>query len=137
MSCCKNGNVRLDPLQQPPNVLKHFLEGSSHRSKKNLKDIRRYYNLCFAFTSMTCEQPYLDESNMSFVVHGQVCHYQHPLVSSENQNEAKYAKLYVYDPRLASNIRAKTQKELDKTTLKELTFMLQECNPYRILTYTV
>jgi len=48
--CCSGGKVRLQPLADPPDVLKNLFLGNSAHAKTFLKGIWRY-NSCFAMTS--------------------------------------------------------------------------------------
>jgi hypothetical protein len=50
---------------------------------------------------------------MPFQIHGEIYHMQEPLLA-ENDNAAKYAELYRYEPQYASSIRASNNNDLDE-----------------------
>jgi hypothetical protein len=88
-SCCKAGQVKIDILKEPSAYLKDLFDDNSTRGQNFKKNIRRY-NAAFAFTSLKCDTPHINESNMPFQIHGQMYHMQGPL-STDDPSKAKYA----------------------------------------------
>ena len=50
-ACCGNGNIKLPPLKNPPDLLKNLLTGNTHRHK-HFHDNIRAYNSSLAFASL-------------------------------------------------------------------------------------
>ena len=50
-ACCGNGNIKFLPLKDPPELLKIFLTGNTHRHKHFCDHIRAY-NSSLAFASL-------------------------------------------------------------------------------------
>jgi hypothetical protein len=98
---------------------------AANTSKKNI----RRYNAAFAFTSLTCDTPYLNEGNMPFQIHGQMYHTQGSLPVND-PSKAKYAQLYIYDPDFAASVRSSNnsrlddREKLDDTVISNLSSML-------------
>ena len=49
--CCGNGNMKLPPLKDPPDLLKNLLTGNTQRHKQFCENIRAY-NSSLAFASL-------------------------------------------------------------------------------------
>ncbi|SAM01867.1 hypothetical protein [Absidia glauca] len=128
MSCCKAGAVKVDDLQEPPEFLKVLLEANDTKGCHFTANIRRY-NAVFAFTSIKCQVGHDNTNFMPFQIHGEMYHLQGPLLT-ENDNTAKYASLYIYDPQYASSIRASNNNDLDQDIINGLSYMLHEKNPH-------
>ncbi|SAM09603.1 hypothetical protein [Absidia glauca] len=128
MSCCKAGAVKVDGVQEPPEFLKTLLEENDAKGRHFRENIRQY-NAAFAFTSLRCEVENRNMSFMPFQIHGEMYHMQGPLMA-ENDNTAKYAQLYIYDPQYASSIRASNNSDLNEEIINGLSSMLHEKNPH-------
>ena len=50
-ACYANGNVKLSPLKDPPDLLKNLLTGNTQRHKQFCDNIRAY-NFSLAFASL-------------------------------------------------------------------------------------
>ena len=100
MSCCKAGAVKLEPLQSPPTFLRILFEEMSTRGRHFRDNIRRY-NAAFGFTSLRCEISNSNLGNIPFQIHDQMYLMQGSLLSEEDAN-ARYAQLYIFDPQYAS-----------------------------------
>lgn len=64
-----------------------------------------------------------------FQVHGEVFHYQGPLLPG-SQELPSFAQLFFYDPEYAADTRVSRYPQLDRTILAELAQMLADCNPF-------
>ena len=126
MSCCKSGEVRVDFLREPPSYLKDLYDDLGNRGMRFRENIRRY-NSVFAFSSIRCENVNSGMGNMPFQIHGQMYHIQGPLSLHEN-DEARYAQLYIYDPHYAASVRASHNSSLDRGVIENLTLTLHEVN---------
>lgn len=56
-------------------------------------------------------------------------HTQGP-ISAENHSQARYAQLYIFDPKYAASIRAANNEDLDNELVRGLSTELHQCNPY-------
>jgi hypothetical protein len=136
MSCCKAGQVKIDLLKEPSAYLKDLFDDNSTRGQNFKKNIRRY-NAAFDFTSLKCDTPHINESNMPFQIHGQMYHMQGPL-STDDPSKAKYGQLYIYDPDFATSVRSSNNnklgdQKLDDTIISNLSSMLHESNRFVML----
>jgi hypothetical protein len=89
--------------------LKDLFDDNSTRGQHVKKKIRRY-NAAFAFTSLTCDTPYLNEGNMPFQIHGQMYHTQGPLSANE-PSKSKYTQFY--DTEFAGSVRCSNNSKVD------------------------
>ncbi|KAI0754119.1 hypothetical protein C8Q80DRAFT_346858, partial [Daedaleopsis nitida] len=132
-TCCNSGRVSLPALPDPPLLLQHLLTGNDAQCKEFRTNIRRY-NAAFAFTSLgvkvdnhinlSGQAPYI------FRIHGEMYHQAGALIPSRPGEQPRYSQLYIYDPAMATNIRAERNEELRRDTLSELENMLRSCNQY-------
>ncbi|OBZ80576.1 hypothetical protein A0J61_11375, partial [Choanephora cucurbitarum] len=51
-------------------------------------------------------------------------------LSAENDNQARYAQLYIFDPEYAVSTRAANNEDLDNELIQGLSTELHQCNPY-------
>ena len=58
-ACCGNGNIKLPPLKNPPDLLKNLLTGNTHRHKHFHDNIRAYNS------SLACASLYLTGQEFS------------------------------------------------------------------------
>lgn len=130
-NCCKQGSVILEPPKDPSQFLRHLFESDDVQSKHFRGNIRQY-NSAFAFTSLK----YQPDTRLGpggykcFSIHGQLYHMSRPL-SFHDQNQemdATYAQLYLYDSGIASARRSENNPSLNQILLQQLTAMLYECN---------
>jgi hypothetical protein len=101
--CCKRGDAVLDPVRTPPAELRALLEAQDLRGRAFRQNIRAY-NGALTFTSMSyTKDSRLDLSSglHCFQVHGEVFHYQGPLLPS-SQELPSFAQLFFYDPEYAA-----------------------------------
>nr|XP_025603131.1 uncharacterized protein LOC112695132 [Arachis hypogaea]XP_025630251.1 uncharacterized protein LOC112723204 [Arachis hypogaea]XP_025674055.1 uncharacterized protein LOC112773204 [Arachis hypogaea]XP_025674064.1 uncharacterized protein LOC112773214 [Arachis hypogaea] len=133
--CCRQGQVELPVLQQPPEILHQLLSGCDEKSIHFQKNTRTY-NSMFAFTSFGGK---IDRSiNHSkgpptFLLHGQNYHLMGSLLPQEG-SPAKFAQLYIYDTQNEINNRTavvssdNSTDHLDKTIVADLMKMLDTHN---------
>jgi hypothetical protein len=126
--CCKDGDVVIPAIQDPPPQLRELYE-SSDEPAKNFRDEIRRYNGKLAFTSIGyTADTRVNGGYVPFQIQGQLYHLQGPL---ENQPGAapRYSQLWVVDPEMANDVRCR-DRNINPATLNELTDVLQEVNPY-------
>ena len=131
-SCCKGGEVFLDPLKEPPALLKHLLTSTDSEQAKRFRNQTRRYNAALAFTSLGFKPDRRLEGQAgltSFQIQGELHHLQGPLLP-EDRTDAQYLQLFFYDPREATDIRARRNPTLEPDLLLGLAEMLQAVNPW-------
>jgi len=133
-ACCVRGDGRLEPLKPTPGTLRSLLEDSSPRARKFRTDIRRY-NSALAFTSVS----YNKDTRVSlrggiqcFQIHGELFHYQGPLIATDGQTPA-FAQLFFYDPAYATDVRMDRHPTLDRAILEDLLDMLTNYSPFFLI----
>jgi len=92
--CCKQGKVRLEPFQPPPEPLNTLFSGTYPESNKFLRNIRKY-NSCFSMTSSgTSAATTLPTSfNYTFRIQGQI---YHKIGSMLPERESDHTYIQVY-----------------------------------------
>ena len=128
MSCCRAGKVQVDLLQEPPQYLKELYEDTTTRGQTFKNNLRRF-NAAFAFTSLRCEVSNNDVHNMPFQIHCQMYHTQGPLTANNNA-QARYVQLYIFDPEYAASIRSANNNGLDEEIMANLSTVIHSCNPF-------
>ncbi|KAF6161780.1 hypothetical protein GIB67_013857 [Kingdonia uniflora] len=117
--CCLQGKIKLPILDALPNEFQELYDGNG----PHLRSFRRYmrkYNAANAFTSLGVhidDQVAHGQGPSSFVIHGELHHRIGALVLNEEQ-EASYAQLYIYNPGASLNTRHKRNPRLNKDLLK-------------------
>ncbi|XP_057763551.1 uncharacterized protein LOC130984017 [Arachis stenosperma] len=114
--CCRQGQVQLPFLQQPPNTLDDLFFGDSAKATHFQKNTRTY-NSMFAFTSFGGK---VDKSinqgraPPTFILHGQNYHLMGSLLPTEGST-AKFAQLYIYDTENEINNRTSVVSSSEKS----------------------
>ncbi|TFK82097.1 hypothetical protein K466DRAFT_448549, partial [Polyporus arcularius HHB13444] len=129
--CCNSGKVRLPRLPDPPLPIRNLFTGMDRQSKEFRANIRTY-NTTFAFTSLGADvDKKLNTGHAPWVfrIHGELYH----RISSFRHRPAelpKYSQLYIYDPRMALEVRAHQNPELRRDTLRLLQDTLMASHRY-------
>ena len=130
-SCCKKGDVALEPLKAFSPYLRLLYEEQDPCSRAFRKNVRAY-NSAFAFTSLS----YTKDTRVThrngiqcFQIHGELYHLQGPLIP-KSQEPPSFAQLFFYDLELATNAQANQHQDLDRIVFRRLIDMLHDCNPY-------
>ena len=137
-TCCKEGQVVLDPIPEPPEVLRRLWTSEEAHCKRFRKSIRKYNN-AFAFTSFNfTPDRRLEEQGVrggirSFAVHGEIYH-QIGTVPTDG-TAPRYAQLYYLDPDEANNERVR-QGGLERWIVGELSSVIAENNPFHQFYHT-
>lgn len=133
--CCLAGAVRLPQRRGPPLALAELFKDAEF-----LK-MARVYNNVFAFTSVgaTRGKPLNVDSSVAgqggvfnFRVMGSMCHRMGSLLPPPEEQQPKFAQIYMNDPDVASRVvlRSGMTGVLDHSILTLLEEMMQEHNPY-------
>ena len=130
--CCKQGKVKLEELQNPPQPLRSLLTDSDQASRNFRNEIRTYNN-CFAFTSLGAQkdQRYsgFNGGTYTFRVQGSTYHRITPL-SPMFGFAPQYAQIYFTDPQYQSNMRRGLFSQLHEPTLERLQEMIIRESPF-------
>ncbi|XP_074603972.1 uncharacterized protein LOC141857378 [Brevipalpus obovatus] len=131
--CCYGGQFYLEPLRDPPEILKSLLD-RTHPMSRSFLDSIRVYNSSLAFA---CFKARYDDSIMRaqgpfcFRIHGQIYHYTSPLHPDRNQH-ARFAQLYILDTAQAEEERNNqaNQYGINSSLLMQLHNLLSDINIY-------
>ncbi|KZP30308.1 hypothetical protein FIBSPDRAFT_699312, partial [Athelia psychrophila] len=130
-SCCAHGQVRLDPLPDPPNTLMQLYSGDSADCREFRENIRQY-NAAFAFTSLGVKQDHAVNRGVGpyvFRIHGELCHRAGALLPQTGQAPT-YAQLYIHDPRAALDVRNRRNENVREATMQALHDTLTQSHYY-------
>jgi hypothetical protein len=134
INCCKQGEIVLPPVREPPDLLKRLLTRDHPNSDSFIKHIRQY-NSALAFTSIAYtpdRRLRANEYNPTFQIQGELHYLQGPL-NLQAGREPIYAQYFIYDPDEASRRRLTRNTELSQSLLRELDIMIRQFNShYRI-----
>ncbi|KAF6172090.1 hypothetical protein GIB67_029508 [Kingdonia uniflora] len=125
---CKIKVLNLDAL---PNEFQELYDGNGPHSRSFQRYMRKY-NAANAFTSCGAHMDNRvahGRGPTSFVINGELLHQIGALVPNEEQ-EASYAQLYIYNPGASLNTRHKRYPHLNKKVLKVIQDTLVRCNPF-------
>ncbi|POS82138.1 hypothetical protein EPUL_005344, partial [Erysiphe pulchra] len=131
-TCCKEGQVVIDPIPEPPEYLRRLWTSEEEFAKRFRRQARQYNN-AFAFTSFNYSPDRrLEESGIrggiqSFAVHGEIFH-RIGAVPRPGVTPA-YAQLYFLSPEEANEHRVR-RSNLDPAIIEELSHMINLINPF-------
>ena len=138
-SCCMHGQVQIDPMCPLPEPL-HTLMNAANSEARSFREALQRWNSIFAFTSimfnMDNRTSEIGSTFQLFQIHGALYHRQGPLVPAGGLGDARFSKIYLYDPADAARARSACAPEMDSNLICSLTEMLQECNPLIQLYFT-
>ena len=129
--CCLSGKINLPILQDVPYTLKSLLEDHTSEAVSFRNNIRQY-NMALTFTSLGANFDWslLDGSGPYVLkLYGELYHNHGTLIPNENR-DAFYAQLYIYDSQMVLNQRMNRNQSLDRDTMSHLQNMLLEHNPF-------
>jgi hypothetical protein len=98
INCCKQGEIVLPPIREPPDLLRRLLTRDYPTSDSFFKNIRQY-NSALAFTSITYTPDRrlgMHAYNPTFQIQGELYHLQGPL-NPQAGNDPMYAQYFIYD----------------------------------------
>ena len=131
-SCCKHGQVRIEPMLPLPEPLNTLMSGNNTQSKAFRERLRKW-NSIFAFTRILFNKDTrineIGGNFQLFQLHGSLYHRQGPLVPAGRPVDARFSQGYLYDPAEAAAARAGGAEGLDPNLIGSLTMMLQRSNP--------
>jgi hypothetical protein len=132
--CCKEGAVKLPPVQGPPEELRELYTSQEPSAVDFRKNIR-HYNSAMSFTSLSYQvDSRTTDGFVPFQIQGQLCHLHGPLEPNTDATPA-YAQVWFYDPEMANQYRmgrvnTARNAKINGPILGMLTDMLQRCNPF-------
>ncbi|CAH0697151.1 unnamed protein product [Spodoptera exigua] len=125
--CCASGKVRLDSMQDPPDLLRVLLNGEHPKSSHFFKNIRAY-NSAFQMTSFGVNQIVEAGFMPTFKVQGQVYHQIGSLLPTDTP---KFLQVYfISDFHEQANVRSRHIPNLDSGLVRGLQSMLHNVNPH-------
>ena len=114
-----------------PHTLKSLLEDHTSEAVSFRNNIGEY-NIALTFTSLGAnfDQSLLDGSGPYVLkLYGELYHNHGALIPNENR-DASYAQLYIYDSQMTLNQRMNRNQSLDRDTMSHLQDMLLEHNTF-------
>ena len=96
-ACCGNGNIKLPPLKNPPDLLKNLLTGNTHRHK-HFRDNIRAYNSSLAFASLCLtgqEFKFKHPGPYCYRINGQLYHVLSQM-QPEHGQQPTFSQIYIY-----------------------------------------
>ncbi|KAJ8730634.1 hypothetical protein PYW08_002047 [Mythimna loreyi] len=125
--CFASGKVRLECMQDPPDLLRVLLNGEHSKSSHFLKNIRAY-NSAFQMTSFGAKQIIEGGFMPTVKVQGQVYHQIGSLWPTDNP---KFLQIhFVSDFDEQANLRSRYIPNLDSGLVRGLQSMLHNVNPH-------
>ena len=123
--CCLSGKINLPILQDVPHTLKSLLEDCTSEVVSFWNKIRQY-NMALTFTSLGANfDRSLPDGSGPYVLklYGEIYHNHGALIPNENR-DASYAQLYIYDSQMALHQRMNRNQSLDRDTMSHHPFVL-------------
>ena len=130
-ACCGNGNIKLPPLKDPPDLLKNLLTGNTQRHKQ-FRDNIRAYNSSLAFASLCLtgqEFKFKNPGPYCYRINGQLYHALSQM-QPEHGKPPTFSQIYIYDHEHELDYCMKPFTGLDASLLLELQQMIKNVNPY-------
>ncbi|XP_043463725.1 eukaryotic translation initiation factor 5B-like [Leptopilina heterotoma] len=129
-NCCSHGEVVLDPLPDPPTILKELFDGT-HKESKHFHDRIRSYNNSFAFASFNANLVNFNNRRpgpFCFKIHGQI-YYQinTSLYPSDNDNPF-FGQLFIVDQNEATQLRCDQSNLLNPDIVNSIDQALRDYN---------
>ena len=96
-ACCGNGNIKLPPLKDPPDLLKNLLTGNTHRHKQFHDNIRAYNSsLAFASLYLTGQEfKFKNPGPYCYRINGQLYHALSQM-QPEHGKPPAFSQIYIY-----------------------------------------
>ena len=130
-ACCANGNVKLPPLKDPPDLLKNLLTGNTQRHKQFCDNIRAYNSsLAFASLCLTGQEfKFKNPGPYCYRINGQLYHALSQM-QPEHGKPPAFSQIYIYDHEHELDYCMKPFTGLDASLLLDLQQMIKDVNPY-------
>ena len=129
--CCMLGKIYIDPIKDPPPLLRQLFLGNSTHAVEFRKNLRQY-NCLFQMTSFGAKEDVRRDSwNPSVIVQGQIHHYIGSIVP-DPEDQAKFVQLYFLDPQDSVRLRMGilNNQGIQRQIVETLETELRACNPY-------
>ena len=130
-ACCANGNVKLPPLKDPPDLLKNLLTGNTQRHKQFCDNITAYNSsLAFASLCLTGQKfKFKNPGSYCYRINGQLYHALSQMQPDHGKPPA-FSQIYIYDHEHELDYHMKPFTGLDASLLLDLQQMIKDVNPY-------
>ncbi|XP_051154931.1 uncharacterized protein LOC127277677 [Leptopilina boulardi] len=130
--CCSHGKVVLDPLPDPPEILKNLFEGTHPLSNHFYSNIRKYNN-SFSFASFNAN---LIEFNnrrpgpFCFKIQGQIYYQINTSLYPSNDEMPSFGQLFIIDTNEATDYRMNMNSALNAEILSAIDNAMRQCNTF-------
>ena len=129
--CCSDGNVKIPPIKDPPQLLQTLLTGKTHRDRNFCQNIRAY-NSSLAFAALGLigqEYQFRTAGPYCYCINGQLYHTISQL-QPETGKPPGLSQIYIYDQQHELDYHMRPFPDLDRSVVKELQDMIKTINPY-------
>ena len=119
--CCSDGNVKLPPIKDPPQLLQSLLTGKTHRDRNFHQNIRAYNSsLAFAALGLTGQEfKFRTAGPYCYRINGQLYHTISQL-QPETEKPPGFSQIYIYDQQHEPDYCMRPFPDLDRSIVKEL-----------------
>ncbi|XP_043468035.1 uncharacterized protein LOC122502175 [Leptopilina heterotoma] len=128
--CCSHGNVKLDPLPDPPEMLKKLFDGTHVWSSHFFNQIR-CINSSFSFASFNANLVEFNNRRPGpycFKIHGQIYYQFNTALYPEIDELPKYGQLFILDANEATNHRLNMNSDLNAQVIQVVENVMREHN---------
>ncbi|XP_063990617.1 uncharacterized protein LOC135169496 [Diachasmimorpha longicaudata] len=128
--CCSHGEVALEPLPNPPLILRDLFNGT-HEQSKHFHERIRCYNNAFAFASFNANLVNFSDRRpgpVCFKLHGQVYYQFNKSLYPESNETPCYGQLFIIDPDEATDVRCNLMSTLNREVVEAIDNSLRQCN---------
>ncbi|XP_044591984.1 uncharacterized protein LOC123270112 [Cotesia glomerata] len=130
--CCRHGEVKLEPMPEPPVILKSLFEGT-HEKSRNFFDRIRNYNSSFSFASFNANLYNLSSQRRGpycFKIQGQIYYQMNTALYPPIDETPSYGQLFIVDTNEAAEIRLNRNIECDLELFKTIDCIIRDHNVF-------
>ncbi|XP_044005535.1 uncharacterized protein LOC122850453 [Aphidius gifuensis] len=130
--CCSHGEVKLDPLPDPPSILKELFSGI-HPLSNHFYDHIRPYNSSFSFASFNANLVTFRSRRpgpFCFKIQGQIYYQINTSLYPANNEAPSNGQLFIVDSNEAVDYRLNTHRELNRNILRAIDTAMRQHNVF-------
>ncbi|XP_044005456.1 uncharacterized protein LOC122850362 [Aphidius gifuensis] len=130
-SCCSHGEIMIDPMPEPPLLLKSLFDGS-HILSKHYHDNIRYYNNTFAFASFNANLVNYNNKPgpYCFKIQGQIYYQINTSLYPSAEESPSFGQFFIIDQNESINIRCSMFSNLNREITDAIETVLRQHNVF-------
>ncbi|XP_044019460.1 uncharacterized protein LOC122859843 [Aphidius gifuensis] len=130
-SCCSHGEIMIDPMPEPPLLLKSLFDGS-HILSKHYHDNIRYYNNTFAFASFNANLVNYNNKPgpYCFKIQGQIYYQINTSLYPSAEESPSFGQFFIIDQNESINIRCSMFSNLNREIIDAIETVLRQHNVF-------